>query len=72
MVFGQNECVHRVLRSILSQKRNKRSGKSSRRRFDFVEKFGIFDFFNNFLVIWPESESVVQGMGYNMVIIWFR
>ena len=44
------------LRSTLSQKR---PGRPSRRRFDFVPfvaaKFGIFDFFSDFLVIFQYS-----------------
>ena len=34
VLSGQNGRVHRVLRSILSRKR---SGRPSRRRFDFIE-----------------------------------
>ena len=62
MVFGQNGCVHRVLRSILSQKR---PGRSSRRRLDFVEtsprSLGFTVFFCDFSVIFgygPACERV--------------
>ena len=59
MVFGQNGCVHRVLRSILSQKR---PGRPSRRRFDFVEtsprSLGFSIFFSNFLVIFGYSPAL--------------
>ena len=44
VVFGQNGCVHRVQRSILSQKR---LGGPSRSR-NFAAKFGIFDFFSDY------------------------
>ena len=45
--FGQNEYMYRVLRL-------KQPGRSSRRHFD-AAKFGIFDFFQLFLVIFGYS-----------------
>ena len=44
VVFGQNRWVHRVLRSILSPK--------------VAAKFGIFDFFSDFLVIFGYSPAL--------------
>ena len=56
MVFGQNGCVHRVLRSILSQKRP--SSKRRREVWDFFLRF-----FGNFRVK-PGTERVYEQINF--------
>ena len=56
--------MHRVLRSILSQKR---PGRPSRRlRRNVAAKFGIFYFFSDFLVIFGYSLALKVLMFYNL------